>query len=152
MWQIVCCSNMCILVWGWRQSERLATGFCFTWFPLSHKCSATDLKIHLILAATMWLNLIESSDWIWNTVFLMHLHPLLKPLYIWHLNPLLKFLYIWLSLELFILRGSKITADGDYSHEIKRCLLLGKKSYDQLRQHIKKQRYYFANKDPSSQN
>ena len=52
----------------------------------------------------------------------------------------------------FILRGSKITADGDYSHEIKRCLLLGKKSYDQLRQHIKKQRYYFANKDPSSQN
>ena len=46
----------------------------------------------------------------------------------------------------FILRGSKITADGDYSHEIKRCLLLGKKSYDQLRQHIKKQRYYFADK------
>ena len=40
----------------------------------------------------------------------------------------------------FILRGSKITADGDYSHEIKRCLLLGKKSYDQLRQHIKKKR------------
>ena len=27
----------------------------------------------------------------------------------------------------FILRGSKITADGDYSHEIKRCLLLGRK-------------------------
>ena len=27
----------------------------------------------------------------------------------------------------FIFRGSKITADGDYSHEIKRCLLLGKK-------------------------
>ena len=39
----------------------------------------------------------------------------------------------------FILGGSKITADGDCSHEIKRCLLLGKKSYDQPRQHIKKQ-------------
>ena len=51
----------------------------------------------------------------------------------------------------FIFWGSKITADGDYSHEIKRCLLLGKKSYDQLREHIKKKRYYFANKDPSSQ-
>ena len=45
----------------------------------------------------------------------------------------------------FIFLGSKITADGDYSHEIKRCLLLGE-SYEQLRQHIKKQRHYFANK------
>ena len=27
----------------------------------------------------------------------------------------------------FIFLGSKITADGDYSHEIKRCLLLGRK-------------------------
>ena len=43
--------------------------------------------------------------------------------------------------------GSKITADGDCSHEIKRCLLLGR-SYDQARQHIKKQRHYFANKGP----
>ena len=33
----------------------------------------------------------------------------------------------------FILGGSKITADGDCSHEIKRCLLLEKKSYDQRR-------------------
>ena len=33
----------------------------------------------------------------------------------------------------FILGGSKITADGDCSHEIKRCLLLGKESYHQLR-------------------
>ena len=38
----------------------------------------------------------------------------------------------------FVFWGSKITADGNYSHEIKRRLLLGKK--DQLRQHIKKQR------------
>ena len=51
----------------------------------------------------------------------------------------------------FIVLGSKITADGDSSHEIKRCLLLGKKSYDQPRKHIRKQRHYFANKDPSSQ-
>ena len=46
--------------------------------------------------------------------------------------------------------GSKITADGDCSHEIKRCLLLERK-VDQPRQHIKKQRHYFANKGPSNQ-
>ena len=51
----------------------------------------------------------------------------------------------------FILGGSKITADGDYSHEIKRLLLLWKKSYDQPRQCIKKQRHYFTNKGLSSQ-
>ena len=100
----------------------------------------------------------------------------------------------------FILLGSKITANGDCSHEIKRCLLLGRKamtdlksesevqvsqscptlsdpmdcslpgssvhgifqakimkwgaiafSDDQPRQHIKKQRYCFADKGPSSQ-
>ena len=54
----------------------------------------------------------------------------------------------------FIFWGSKITADGDCSHEIKRCLLEitpWKKSYDQPRQHIKKQRHDFANKGPSSQ-
>ena len=51
----------------------------------------------------------------------------------------------------FIFLGSKITADGDCSHEIKRCLTPWKKSYDQSRQHIKKQRHYFVNKDPSSQ-
>ena len=39
----------------------------------------------------------------------------------------------------FILGGSKITADGDCSHEIKRHLTPWKKSYDQPRQHIKKQ-------------
>ena len=50
----------------------------------------------------------------------------------------------------FILGGSKIIADGDCNHEIKRCLLLGKKSYDQPTQHIKKQRHYFANKGSSS--
>ena len=50
----------------------------------------------------------------------------------------------------FIFLGSKITADGDCSHEIK-MLAPWKKSYDQPRQHIKKQRHYFANKGPSSQ-
>ena len=49
----------------------------------------------------------------------------------------------------FIFLGSKITADGDCSHEIKRCLLLG--SFDKPRQCIKKQRHHFADKDPFSQ-
>ena len=44
----------------------------------------------------------------------------------------------------FIFLGSKITEDGDCSHEIK-TLAPWKKSYDQPRQHIKKQRHYFAN-------
>ena len=47
----------------------------------------------------------------------------------------------------FIFLSSKITADSDCSHEIKRRMLLGRKA----RQHIKKQRHYFANKGPSSQ-
>ena len=50
----------------------------------------------------------------------------------------------------FIFLGSKITADGDCSQEIK-ILAPWKKSYDQPRQHIEKQRHYFANKGPSSQ-
>ena len=50
----------------------------------------------------------------------------------------------------FIFLGSKITADGDCSHEIK-TFAPWKKSYDQPRQHIKKQRHHFANKGPSSQ-
>ena len=50
----------------------------------------------------------------------------------------------------FIFLGSKITADGDYSHEIK-TLAPWKKSYNQPRQHVKKQRRYFADKGPSSQ-
>ena len=48
------------------------------------------------------------------------------------------------------LGDSKITADSDCSHEIK-TLAPWKKSYDQTRQHNKKQRQYFANKGPSSQ-
>ena len=50
----------------------------------------------------------------------------------------------------FIFLGSKITADGDCSHEIKRCLLLGGKAVTSL-DSILKSRHYFANKSPSSQ-
>ena len=49
----------------------------------------------------------------------------------------------------FTLGGSKITADGDCIHEIKRHSL--EESYDQPRQHIQRQRHYPANKGPSSQ-
>ena len=51
----------------------------------------------------------------------------------------------------FSFLGSKITADGDCSHEIKRFLLLGRKIMTNLAAYIEKQRYYFANKGPSSQ-
>ena len=50
----------------------------------------------------------------------------------------------------FILGSSKITADGDCSHDIKRHLLLGRKVMTNL-DSMFKQRYYFANKGPSSQ-
>ena len=51
----------------------------------------------------------------------------------------------------FIFLASTITADGDCSHEIKRRLLLGRKAMTNLDSILKKQRYYFANKGPSSQ-
>ena len=47
----------------------------------------------------------------------------------------------------FIFLGSKITADGDCSHEIK-ILTPWKKNYDQPRQHVKKKRHYFDDKGP----
>ena len=50
----------------------------------------------------------------------------------------------------FISLGSKITADGDCSYEIKRQLLLGRKVMTNLHSNIKKQRHYFSNKGPSS--
>ena len=50
----------------------------------------------------------------------------------------------------FIFWGSKMTADGDCSHEIKRYLLLGRKVMTNL-DNIEKQRHYFADKGPSSQ-
>ena len=51
----------------------------------------------------------------------------------------------------FIFLGSQIIADGDCSREINKTLAFWKKSCDQTRQLIKKQRQYFANKGPSSQ-
>ena len=50
----------------------------------------------------------------------------------------------------FIFLGSKITANGDCSHEIKRPLLLGRKVMTNL-DSILKSRHYFANKGSSSQ-
>ena len=50
----------------------------------------------------------------------------------------------------FIFLGSKITADGDCSHEIK-TLTPWKESYDKPRQCIKKKRHYFDNKCPFGQ-
>ena len=51
----------------------------------------------------------------------------------------------------FIFLGSKITADGNCSHEIKRCLPLGRKATTNLENILNKQRHSFANKGPSSQ-
>ena len=48
----------------------------------------------------------------------------------------------------FIFLGSKITVDGDCNHEIKRQLLLGKKSNVKPTHHLKKERHYFAYKGP----
>ena len=51
----------------------------------------------------------------------------------------------------FIFLGSKITADGDFSHEIKKCLLLRRKIMTNLDSILKKKRHYFVNKGPSGQ-
>ena len=54
------------------------------------------------------------------------------------------------TVTVLIFLGSKITADGDSSHEVKRWLLLGRKTMTNL-DCIKKQRHYFADKGPYSQ-
>ena len=51
----------------------------------------------------------------------------------------------------FIFLGSKITAGGDCSHEIKKRLAAWKKGCNKSGQCIKKQRHHYANKGPSSQ-
>ena len=51
----------------------------------------------------------------------------------------------------FIFLGSQISVDGDSSHEIKRCLLLGRKAMTNLKQFIKKQRHHFADQGPYNQ-
>ena len=76
----------------------------------------------------------------WNSTF--------RKLRSWHLVPSLhgkKMRKQWKQWD-FILGGSKITADGDCSHEIKRCLLLGRKARTKLDSMFKKQRHYLANK------
>ena len=50
----------------------------------------------------------------------------------------------------FLFLGSKITADGDRSHEVRRQLLLGR-NLDKRRQHVEKQRHRSTNKGPYSQ-
>ena len=55
------------------------------------------------------------------------------------------------TVRYFTFLGSKITADGDYSHEIEKMCAPWKKKYDQPRQRIKRQRRYFAYKGPSGQ-
>ena len=50
----------------------------------------------------------------------------------------------------FIFLASKITVDGDCSHEIKRCLLLGRKAMTNLDSILKKLRYYFVDRGPCS--
>ena len=51
----------------------------------------------------------------------------------------------------FIFLGSKIPADDDCSHEVKRCLLLKRKAMTNLDSLLKSRRHYFASKGPSSQ-
>ena len=51
----------------------------------------------------------------------------------------------------YIFLGSKITADGDCSHEIKRCLLIGRKVMTNLDSILKSRDISFASKGPSSQ-
>ena len=54
----------------------------------------------------------------------------------------------WKQVSDFIFLGSKVTADGDYSHDIKRCLLLGRKFMTNIDSILKKQIHYFASKGP----
>ena len=56
----------------------------------------------------------------------------------------------WETVTDFTFLGSKVTADGDCSHEIKRCLLLGRKAMTNLDSMLKS-RHYFANKGLSHQ-
>ena len=55
------------------------------------------------------------------------------------------------TMTYFLFLGSKITADGDCIHEVKKSFVPWKKSDDKLGQCIKKQRHHFANKGPYSQ-
>ena len=51
----------------------------------------------------------------------------------------------------FLFFGSKITADGDHSHEIRKTIASWQESYDKPRQCVEKQRHYSPDKGPYSQ-
>ena len=55
------------------------------------------------------------------------------------------------GVTVFIFLGSKITVDGDCSHEIKRCLLLGRKAMTNLDSILKSKRHHFADSGAYSQ-
>ena len=55
------------------------------------------------------------------------------------------------TVAVFIFLGSKITADGDCSHDIKRPLLFGRKTITNIDSILKKQRHCIAKKGPSVQ-
>ena len=83
----------------------------------------------------------------------------IEPIFAWNvrlvalifLKRSLVFPILLFSVADFILGGSKITTDGDWSHEIKRRLLLERKVMTKLDSILKKQRHYFANKSPCCQ-
>ena len=69
-------------------------------------------------------------------------------------SPITSWQIDWETMETvtdFIFLGSKITAEGDRSHDIKRRLLLGRKTMTNLDSILKKQRRFFADKVLSSQ-
>ena len=65
-------------------------------------------------------------------------------------GPIISWQIVGEIVAVFILGGSKIIADSDCSHEIKRCLLIWRKVMTNL-ESIIKSRDYFVNKGPSSQ-
>ena len=98
-------------------------------------------------------NLINSFKDVWLEVLIIYLHLshcTRRP------QSLLQIFFLLIDEETvetvsdFLLGGSKIAADSDCSHEIKRCLLLGKKVTTNLNS-ILKSRHYFTNKGLSSQ-
>ena len=95
-------------------------------------------------------------DWLYLLAVQGTLKSLLQPhsskvSILWHLAVFHLIANRWGNSGWIYFGGSKITADGDCSHEIKRRLFLGRKVMTKPRQHIKKQRHYFVNKGPSIQ-
>ena len=113
-------------------------------------------------SATSWTAAHQASLSITNSQSLLKLMSIELMMPSNHLilcHPLLLLPSIFPSLRVFsnesnvvqVSLGSKITTDGDYRHEIKRHLLLGRKAMTNLRSILKKQKHYFADTAPSSQ-